>query len=712
MKASAGVCDTPGRTMANPQRHEQQLVAGWQAIERSDPGAAEAIARDLLRQGAPRDAVLVYNLLAVSLMRQARHEEALAALGSALERDPVSAGTRLNLGSALIHLGRHEEAIPHLERAAELDPRLSQPHNNLAHAYRALGREQQALESFRNALARDPGNVEALAQIGIINRSRGQLEEAIAALRAAVAIEPAHLPALTHLGAACQERGLLDEALAHFEKALALDPASGEAHHNRGIVLQGLSRHDEAMVEFERALDLVPGHKYTQGALLWSELLACRWGALAARIETVRAAVRGDAVAIEPFPFVAVSEDPKEQRTCARTFHADRVKAREQVWRGERYTHGKIRVAYVSADFREHAVAYCVGELVELHDRSRFEVVGVSLGPDDGSTMRARLARAFDRFVDARAMSDLDAARLLRESEIDIAVDLMGYTRSARPGIFAHRPAPSQVGYLGYPGTVGADFLDYVLVDHVVLPEADDAFFAEKAVRLPNSYQANDRRREVAPRIPGRTEVGLPERGFVFCCFNNSYKVAPRMFDVWMRLLERVPGSVLWMLADNAVAETNLRKEARARGVAAERLVFASRVSAPEYRARCRLADLCLDTLPYNGHGTTGDMLWCGVPVLTCEGTAFPGRVAGSLLRAVGLPELIAADLGQYEAKALELAFDRPGLAGLREKLARNRDSAPLFDTDRFRRHIESAYATMWEIAQRGEAPRSFSVPP
>ena len=697
--------------MANPQRHEQQLVAGWQAIERSDPGAAEAIARELLRQGQSRDPV-VHNLLAVSLMQQARHEEALAALASALERDPASAGTRLNFGSALIHLGRHAEAIPHLQRAAELEPRLPQPHNNLAHAYMALGREDQALESFRNALARDPGNADAHALVGMIHRARGRLEEAITSLRMAVAIAPAHLPALTHLGAACQERGLLDEALAHFEKTVALDPTSGEAQHNLGIVLQGLSRHDEAMAAFGRALELAPGRKYTQGALLWSELLTCRWEALATRIEAVRAAVRSGAVAIEPFPFVAVSEDPREQRVCAQRFYEDRVKAREPLWRGERYAHGKIRVAYVSADFRDHAVAYCIGELIELHDRSKFEVIGVSLGPDDGSAMRARLARAFDRFVDARAVSDLDAARLLRESEIDIAVDLMGYTRGSRPGIFAHRPAPAQVGYLGHPGTVGAGFLDYVLADRVVLPEADEASFSEKAVRLPGSYQANDRKREVAERVPARTELGLPESGFVFCCFNNSYKIAPRMFDVWMRLLDRVPGSVLWMLADNESAARNLREEARARGVAPDRIVFATRVPAPEYRARCRLADLCLDTLPYNGHGTTGDMLWAGVPLLTCEGTAFAGRVAASLLRAAGLPELVAGDLAEYEATALRLAADGARLADLRARLERNRSSAPVFDTDRFRRHVESAYTTMWEAARRGEAARAFDVEP
>src|SRR5262245_2740966 len=697
--------------MANPQKQEQQLVAGWRAIERSDPGTAEAIARDLLRQGRP-DAfgVLAHNLLAVSLMHQSRHDEALAALALALERDPGSAGTLLNLGSALMHLGRHAEAIPHLQRAVELDPRLSQAHANLASAFLELGREEEALESFRKVIERDPGNVDALAHIGIIHRAHGRLDEAIATLRAVVVVDAAHQPALSHLGAACQERGLLDEALAHFERAVALDRTSGEAQHNLGIVLQGLGRQGEAIAAFERALELAPGHKYTQGALLWSELQTCRWTALEPRVAAVRAAVRAGAAAIEPFPFVAISGDAEEQRRCAARFHEDRVKARSPLWRGERYAHAKIRVAYVSADFREHAVAYCIGELIELHDRSQFEVLGVSLGPDDGSETRARLARSFDRFVDARALGDLDAARLLREAEADVVVDLMGYTRGSRPGILAHRPAPAQAGYLGYPGTVGAGFLDYILADRFVLPPAHEAFFTEKTVRLPGSYQANDRKRDVAPRVPERSALGLPESGFVFCCFNNNYKIAPAVFDAWMRLLAGAPGSVLWLLEDNAAAGENLRREARARGVDPGRLVFAQRMAAAEYRARCRLADLCLDTLPYNGHGTAGDMLWAGVPVLTCAGTTFAGRVAGSLLHAAGLPELVTASLDEYESLALRLARGDPLLPALRARLAAGRASAPLFDTDRFRRQLESAYRTMREIAQRGEAPRAFDV--
>jgi len=785
---------------------------GYCYLALGDPVSAAVVLENEVK--AFPNLVDTYNLLAISLMQQSRHQEALTVLESALERDPGSAGTHLNFGNALTNLRRHEEAIACFERAVELQPDLSQAHNNLGHALKELKRFDKAIESyeqalriapedfevhnnlgtvlvasgrrgegiasyrsalavnpnyapalnnlgvaldelhcheeavecFQKALAQDPGYAEAHsnlgfalheqgkldeaaacfqsaislkpdyaeahAGLGMIFRTQQRLDEAIACLQKALQIKPDTIEALVHLGAACQEHGRPEEAVAHFQRAILLRPDSAEAHHNLGISFQGLSRHDEAITSFRRALAIDPAHKYTLGALLWSELGTCRWEGLESRIDGLRRGVEKRQSLTDPFTLVTVSHDPREQMLCAEHFFEDKVRDRQSPWKERRYEHSKIRIAYLSGDFREHAVAYCIAELLELHDRSEFEVIGASFGVDDGSEMRARLQRGFDRFPDVRAMGDLDAARLLRDLEVDIAVDLMGYTRYSRPGILAHRPAPVQVGYLGYPGTLGADVIDYVLVDKFVLPEEHQGFYSEKIVWLPGSYQANDSRRKIAEGTPTRIEVGLPEQGFVFCCFNNSYKILPKMFDVWMHLLTEVPGSVLWILEDNAAAAENLRREARTRGVDPGRLVFAPRVGAAEYRARCRLADLYLDTLPYNGHGTASDMLWAGLPVLTCAGSTFAGRVAGSLLHAVGLPELVTASLEEYQALALNLARGDRLLADLRARLKRNRASAPLFDTDRFRRHIESAYRTMWEIRQRGDKPRAFAVEP
>jgi predicted O-linked N-acetylglucosamine transferase (SPINDLY family) len=367
-------------------------------------------------------------------------------------------------------------------------------------------------------------------------------------------------------------------------------------------------------------------------------------------------------------------------------------------------------VAYLSADFHDHATSQLMAELFERHDRERFEVSAWSFGPETGDAMRARLRAAFEHFHDVRNVSDDEVAARLRAAEIDIAVDLKGFTDGCRPGIFARRVAPIQVNFLGYPGTTGADYMDYIIGDAEVIPEGHEVFYSEQVVRLPDSYQVNDTKRVIAGHVPTRAEAGLPASGFVFCCFNNNYKITPEVFDVWMRLLKAVPGSVLWLLEDNAAASRNLRREAQARGVDAGRLVFAGRVLPPDHLARHRLADLFLDTLPCNAHTTASDALWAGLPVLTCRGNAFAGRVAASLLRAVGLPELVVDDLGAYETLAIRLATAPGELAGLKARLLQNRLTHPLFDIERYRRHLESAYAAMIEQHRQGKSPRGFSL--
>jgi predicted O-linked N-acetylglucosamine transferase (SPINDLY family) len=379
----------------------------------------------------------------------------------------------------------------------------------------------------------------------------------------------------------------------------------------------------------------------------------------------------------------------------------------------ERENSDKIRLAYVSGDFRRHPVAYLIAELFERHDRNRFEVVGVSYGPDDGSEERQRLVAACDQFHDVRARDEREVATLINDLQIDIAIDLGGHTENSRPGLFRDRPAPVQVSYLGYTGTMGADFIDYVIADKVALPFDLASSFTEKIVHLPDSFLVNDTKKAISPNTPSRVDAGLPERGVVFCCFNNSFKISARVFSAWMRLLAGVDGSVLWLPQMNGRATENLRAAATAAGVDPERIVFAPRLaSMADHLARQRLADLFVDTTDYNAHTTASDALWAGLPVLTCAGSAFPGRVAASLLHAVGLPELVTTSLDDYEALALKLARDPALLQSVRSRLIANRLTHPLFDTDRFHRHIEAAYATMLDIARRGEAPRSFSVEP
>jgi predicted O-linked N-acetylglucosamine transferase (SPINDLY family) len=414
---------------------------------------------------------------------------------------------------------------------------------------------------------------------------------------------------------------------------------------------------------------------------------------------------------VPPFLLLACSGNPALHLQCARGFIQDRIRVRLQpLWQGEVRHHDRIRVAYVSADFHEHATAYLMAELFERHDRARFEVLGVSFGPDDQSALRRRLVSAFDKFHDVRAEGDREVAALLHEQEVDIAVDLKGFTTGCRPEILAHRPAAIQVNYLGYPGTMGADFIDYVIADKIVLPYDQQPFFTEKIVHLPDCYQVNDSLRTIAAKPPLRQEVGLTDQGFVFCCFNNNHKIAAPVFEAWMRILQKVEGSVLWLLRDNPGVERNLRRVAAARGIDPARLIFANRVGHDEHLARHRLADLFLDTIPFNAHTTASDALWTGLPILTCRGESFAGRVAASLLQAAGLPELVTSNLQEYEALAVKLACEPQLLEAVRAKLERNRLTSRLFDTDRFRRHIESTYTTMWRLWQDGEAPRNFAV--
>jgi len=471
-----------------------------------------------------------------------------------------------------------------------------------------------------------------------------------------------------------------------------------------------LQRYAEAIPDYQALLARDPGHPYSAGNLVFCRLQCCDWAHLETDRRTIVARLRLGQRVVPPVLSVALLDSAADQMGAAQIVARDRFPPAPALWRGESYRHDRIRVAYVSADFHAHATAALTAGVFEAHDRGRFETVAISFGRDDESAMRKRLERAFDRFIDMRGKSDMEIARAIRELEIDIAVDLKGYTSDARPAVFSSRPAPLQVNYLGFPGTMGAPFIDYLIADPIVVPNAQKAFYAEKIVWLPDTYQPNDRSRDVADVPVDRVRAGLPPSGVVFCCFNNSYKIQPQIFDAWMRLLKGVEESVLWLLEDNAAATRNLQREAAARGVDPARLVLAPRAPLPEHLARHTLADLFLDTLPYNAHTTASDALWMGVPIVTCKGNTFAGRVAASVLHAAGLLELATESLEDYETLALRLARDPAALANIKTKLVARRGTTPLFDVVRFTRHLEAAYVTMHERRLRGLAPEGFAV--
>lgn len=709
------------RILAVEPEHPDALhLLGVLALQTGRPElAAQQIERAIQRKGTEP---AFYNNLGEAYRALQRLPEALACYRRAVTLDPGFAEAYNGLGVALNEQGQWTEAVASYRRALELRPDYAEAHNNLGIAWDRLGDPEAAIASYRRALELRPEYVEAHNNLGAAWKEQGDYAAATASYRRALELRPQFAEAHNNLGIVLNEQGQRNAAIACYQRALELNPRYVDAHNNLCVALNGLGRHDAAIDCYRRALELKPDHWTALASLIHELQQICSWEELPALIDRLQPVLDAEpvdalAAAVPPFvvlalpaPSTAAQQLRSAQRWTEHKLKGETTAHRPPVFHRRSTRGGKIRLGYLSGDFRAHPVAWLSVELFEKHDRQRFAVYGYSYGPDDGSPVRRRLEQAFDQFVDVREASFVEAAQRIAADEVDILVDLTGHTQGARTQILAHRPAPVQVNYLGYPGTLGASFVDYLLADEFLVPADQQPFFAEKLVHLPGCYQVNDSRREAAACTPSRAECGLPDEGFVFCSFNNSYKITPEMFAMWMRLLRAVPGSVLWLLEGNRFVPANLRREAEQRGVAAERLVFARRCSQAEHLARHRLAGLFLDTFPFNAHTTASDALWAGCPLVTLAGTTFASRVAGSLLRAVGLAELITTRREDYEALALGLANNPAQLRGLRERLAAARETSPLFDAAVFARNVERAYAQMMEIWAQGEAPRAFSV--
>lgn len=678
----------------------------------------------LQAQGRYEDAALVYrkaitarrgyleaefNLGAV-LQEMGNLEAAEAAYGRVIAINPRVAVAHNNLGTVLKDLGRLDAAVSSLERAISLQADYAEALYNLATVLREQGRLEEALGCYGRAVALRPDYFDAINNAGIILQELGRAGEAVDLHRRLVSAAPSRADVYNNLGTALLSAGRAAEAREAFQHAVTLRENFPEAYHNLGNAAHELGDVAGAIGAYEHALRLRPDYAEAYCQLVYHRRQACAWNDFGADEDEMLELVRRGA-RVAPFFQLTTCASAADQLVCARRWAASITRDHRAAFRhAAAKRDGRIRLGYLSGDFHQHATAHLVAELFECHDRSRFEVIGYSYGPDDRSPMRARLVRAFDRFIDFRTLSHSQAAAAIHDDGVDILIDLKGYTHGARPAIAAQRPAPVQVGYLGFPATTGADFIDYLLVDSFVVPADQRQFFSEQLVYLPGCYQVNDRKREIADYVQSRPACGLPADAFVFCSFNNSYKISPPVFDVWMRLLKAVPGSMLWLLSSNELVEQNLSAEAEKRGVDPRRLVFAPIVPPAEHLARLHNADLFLDTSPCNAHTTASDALWAALPVLTCSSDTFAGRVAGSLLHAVGIPELITRSLEEYEQLALALARDPGRLSMLRSRLKTARDSSSLFDLPKLTGHIEAAYIRMWQNWLHGEEPAAFSL--
>ena len=678
----------------------------------------------LQQQGRLREALVQYDAILRDEPRNAAalHYSGVAlyqtgALGGALQRirdsvaiEPGNADAWTNLGLVLRAAGHRPAAVDAFERAARLAPDSLDILANLAAAQSAEGRHAEAEASARRLLARDGNYARGWFTLALALQPQGRMLEALDAATRAAGLAPDQD---SHAGLKAQLEmsiGAPDKARRTLETALARHPMSVALRFElAGVLEDGLSDLRAAVAAYEQVLRLDPGHGPALSQLAFLRGRLADWHDREELVRRYRSGVAAGLPALSPFAFLALPSTRAEQRRCARTWTATFAGA-EATTRRRVLSAGRLRIGYLSADFHGHATAYLAAGLFEHHDRGRFEIIGYSTGPDDGSPMRTRLERAFDRFVDLRGRDPFAAAEAIRRDSVDILVDLKGHTQGATPVVLARRPAPIQVHYLGYPGTLEGGLVDYLIGDPIVTPPDHRSDYAEAIAALPDSYQINDRERPIGP-TPPRAELGLPVAGVVFCSFNQTYKVNPGVFDAWMAILAAVPRSVLWLLArtDDDPAIANLRREAKARGIDAARLVFARHRPNADYLALYRQADLFLDTWPYNAHTTASDALWAGCPVLTILGTTFAGRVAASLLHAAGLPELVTESTDQYVARAAALAADREQLARLRDYLCGAGHASPLFDTERTTRALEAAYLAMAE-QHRAKVRKSFRV--
>lgn len=617
------------------------------------------------------------------------------------------------LGAVAAQSQRTREAAQLLSKAVASKPTNADAHNNLGNVLRDLGQYDESLACYERALHLKRDYADAYNNRGIVLRDLRRFAEALASYDRALRIKPDFAEAYNNRGVVLKDMDRSEEALASYEHAIKRKPDYAEAYLNRGNAWCDLKRFGPALASYGYALKVKPDHEFLFGTWLHTKMRVCDWADYQNSIAALTRKITAGEKATPLFSFLALSDSLPLQRKAAEIMVRERYPATQVLPAIAKYPrHGKIRIGYFSADFHSHATSYLMAGLFEMHDRAKFELIAFSFGPDKNDPMRKRVAAAFDRFIDVRNQSDQAVAQLSRSLEVDIAVDLKGFTQDSRPGIFACRAAPLQVSYLGYPGTMGAEYMDYLIADATLISAAEHRHYAEKIVYLPNSYQVNDATRPISDAVFTRETLGLPDAGFVFCCFNNNHKITPGTFDGWMRILRQVEGGVLWLLEDNAAVAGNLRREAVLRGVNGERLIFAKRMPLAEHLARHRAADLFLDTLPYNAHTTASDALWAGLPVLTCRGGSFAGRVAASLLKAIQVPELIATSQQAFESTAVALTRDAERLQQIKQRLAANRLTAPLFDTASFTKHIESAYSQMVERHHAGLPPDHFAVPP
>jgi protein O-GlcNAc transferase len=652
----------------------------------------------------------LFNTQGASNAALKRYDDAIDSYKQALKIKPDYADAYSNMGNVLKDKGDLNAAIDSYKKAIKLKPDYADAYNNMGISLKDKGDLDAAIESYKKALKIKPDLAEAYYNMGTSLKDKGELEAAIDSYKQALKINPDYSEAYYNMGIALKDRGELNAAIDSYKKAIKLKPDYADAYYNMGNALKNQGDLDAAIDSYKQALKIKPDYQLARVNKLHQQAHICDWAAIWEDREYI-SELGISSGHIEPFAILSLEDAPERHRLRSELYAKSTFKQKPIPLPSRPKTkRRRLRIGYFSADFHEFPGMHLMAGLFEKHDRTKFEIFAYSYGPEKNDAMRQRLLTAFDVFDDVRKMTDENIALLARQDKIDIAIHRNGYTNKSRSGIFAFRAAPVQINFLGYPGTLGANFIDYIVADSVVCPEEYQDCYSEKVILLPNAYQPNDNTRVISDHSMTKFEMGLPESGFVFCCFNSNYKISTAEFDIWMRLLLKVEGSVLWLLKSNNLAEKNLQLEAEKRGVSSDCLIFAEKIPQSEHLARHRLADLFIDTFNYNAHTTASDALWAGLPVVTKLGQGFAARVAGSLLTAIDLPELITETEMEYEALILDLATNPQRLAAIKQKLAANRLSKPLFNTELFTKHLEDGYQQTYQRYFDGLEPDMITV--
>ena len=639
-----------------------------------------------------------YNIQAIALVHLKQLESAIESWSQAIKIRPDYADAYYNCGNAFLELKKIDSALENFNKAIKVKPDYFQAYINRGNVLLKLKKIDSALESYDQAIKINPNYAEAYDNRGKALKGFHNLEEAINNYDKAIKINPNYAEAYYNRGNVLSELYNLEEAINSYEQAIKINPNYAEAYNNRGNALIKLERTKLAVESYEEAIKIKPDLEFLLGSILFTKQSMCIWESYEKDLKILIQKIIDAHKVSPPFYILSFIDSLKLQRISAETWvkekfplssSLDSIKRRKSV--------KKIRIGYYSADFHNHVMSYLLVNLFELHDKSAFEIYGFSFGPEKNDEMHQRIKNTFDKFINIKFESNNEIAKLSRDLNIDIAIDLMSFTQNNRFGIFVEKCAPIQINFLGYPGTSGSECIDYILADKILIPEKFKKYYSEKIIYMPDSYKLDYQTRKVSDKIFTREELALPENGFVFCCFNQTYKITSNIFDIWMKILKQVKGSVLWLLEDNPTATNNLKLEANKRNIDSKRIIFAKRMKMSDHLARHKVADLFIDTLPYNAHTTASDGLWVGVPFLTLAGDSFASRVGASMLNAIGLPELITYSENEYKNKAIELATNPILLKTIKEKLEKNKISKPLFDAKLFTKNVESAYKKIYK---------------